>query len=112
VKRNDEGISMASIDASPEQLKALEVFKALIKDAEGRRAFTTAETTAEKERAFNRKRGRSRLRDAEYNEIPEPARQLLEALSDSELALLADLDHTFVEAGLSVQGSGTAFMIH
>ena len=103
---------MASIDASPEQLKALEVFKALIKDAQGRRAFTTAETTAEKEKVFNRKRGRGRLRDAEYNAIPDPARQLLEALSDSELALLSDLDDTFVKAGLSVHASPGALMVH
>jgi hypothetical protein len=102
---------MASIDASPEQLKALEVFKALIKDAQGRRAFTTAETTAEKEKVFNRKR-RGRLRDADYNAIPDSARQLLEALSDSELALLSDLDDTFVKAGLSVHASPGALMVH
>jgi hypothetical protein len=103
---------MAEIVASPEQLKALEVFKAVIKDARGRRAFTTAQTPEEKEEVFNGKRGSGDLSDANYKELPDSARQLLEALSDSELALLSDLDNTFVRAGLRVDASPGGLMVH
>ena len=101
----------AKVEASEAQLKAIEVFKHLIKDAKGRQDFVTA-APDEKEQVFNRRRGRGDLRDADYQQIPAEVRQLLEALSDSELALLSDIDATFVNAGLSVERNPFPLMVH
>lgn len=108
---------MPEIEATAEQLKALEVFKQLIKDAEGRRAYATAEGSEAKERAFNDRRDslpedeRGRLGDADYRTLGE-ALAFLEALSDSELAFFSDLDDAFCDAGLAVHASPGALMVH
>ena len=39
-----------------------------------------------------------------YLALPETVRTLLETLSDSELALLSDIDATYVGAGVTVPG--------
>jgi hypothetical protein len=108
---------VAEVEASPEQLKALEVFKQLIKEAESRRAYVTAEGSEAKEAAFNGRRDslpareRERLGDADYRELGK-ALAFLEALSDSELAFFSDLDDAFCDAGLSVHASPGALMVH
>jgi hypothetical protein len=97
---------MATINATDEQIKALEGFKNVIRSAAGRRDFATAHN---KEAVFNRRRKEPA---ADYQQIPEKVRALLESLSDSELALLADLDDAFVRAGLSVEANPVPLMIH
>ncbi|HZN83086.1 MAG TPA: hypothetical protein VFC01_25910 [Mycobacterium sp.] len=82
------------------QLKALVVFESIIKDAEGRQEWLAA-PRGEKEAVFNRHRPGD-LGDADYSQLPEPVRQLFETLSDSELALLSDINTTLVSAGLSL----------
>jgi malate synthase len=88
--------------ATEAQLRALEVFKDLIKDAEGRQEWIAAER-GQKEQVFNAHRTEA-LADADYQALPEPVRTLLETLSDSELALLSDIDATFVSSGVTVPG--------
>jgi hypothetical protein len=100
----------ASVGASEAQLKALEVFKHLIKDAEGRQEWVGARGR-EKEEVFNSRRTRE-LEDADYQALPAEVRRLLETLSDSELALLSDIDATFVSAGLSVTRNPFPLMVH
>jgi hypothetical protein len=100
----------ASVGASEAQLKALEVFKDLIKDAEGRREWVTARRR-DKVQVFNSRRTDD-LADADYQALPEEVRRLLETLSDSELALLSDIDATFVSAGLSVTRNPFPLMVH
>jgi CHAT domain-containing protein len=111
---------MAKTPTDP-QLIALEVFKLMIKDPTDRRDYATAKDHEEKKHVFDRRRnklvrGRSKthesLRDAHYDEIGDPARKLLEGLSNSELALLSDLDSAFVEAGLSIERNPVPLMIH
>jgi hypothetical protein len=87
-------------EVSDAQLKALTVFKSVIKDSDGRQEWLAA-PRGEKEPVFNRRRTEE-LADANYQELPEPVRNLLETLSDSELALLADIDATFVGSGLTL----------
>lgn len=99
------------VNATEEQLKALEVFKRIIDDADGRQAWVTA-SPGKKEQVFNRRRGRGELKDADYQQLPEQVRRLLETLSDSELALLSDIDATFVDAGLYVIRNPTPLMAH
>jgi hypothetical protein len=114
---DDQEVAMGNAPTEP-QFKALEVFKLLIADAEGRRDYTTADGTEAKEEVFNRRRDReedeerSDLRDANYRDIAEPALSLLESLSDSELALLSDLDAAFVEAGLFADRNPVPLMVH
>jgi hypothetical protein len=100
----------ASVGATEAQLKALEVFKDLIKDADGRQAWVRARRR-EKEQVFNDRRTEE-LADADYQALPEEVRRLLETLSDSELALLSDIDATFVSAGLSVTRNPFPLMVH
>jgi hypothetical protein len=108
---------VAEINANAEQLKALEVFKQLIRQPESRRAYVTAEGSDAKEAAFNDRRDslpageRDRLRGANYRAL-EAAIPFLEALSDSELAFFSDLDDAFCDAGLSVHASPGALMAH
>lgn len=106
---------------SDQQLIALEVFKLMIKDPNDRRDYATAKDHEEKKHVFDRRRnklvrGRSKthesLKDANYDEIGEPARKLLEGLSNSELALLSDLDGAFTEAGLSIERNPVPLMVH
>jgi hypothetical protein len=89
---------MGQVNANEDQLRAIEVLKALITDAEGRRAFM-----AGKGQAFDDMKSRldPGLQAADYNAIPDDVRAVLEALSPSELALLSDLDAAFVNAGIS-----------
>ncbi|HEY7620502.1 MAG TPA: hypothetical protein VH834_12055 [Solirubrobacteraceae bacterium] len=98
-----------------DQLVALEVFKDLIKDAEGRREYVNADGPDGKQEVYDRHRNQlddERLQTADYSRIEDPARTLLERLSDSELALLSDLDAAFVEAGLSVTANPSPLMVH
>jgi hypothetical protein len=100
----------ADVGASEEQLKALEVFKDIIKDAEGRQAWVGAPRRS-KEEVFNSRRT-GELEDADYQTLPVEVRRLLESLSNSELALLSDIDATFVGAGLSVTRNPFPLMVH
>jgi hypothetical protein len=115
--REPKEVSVAEINANAEQLKALEVFKQLIREPESRRAYVTAEGSEAKEAAFNRRRDAlpagegERLGNANYRELGE-AVAFLEALSDSELAFFSDLDDAFCDAGLSVHASPGALMAH
>jgi hypothetical protein len=89
--------------------RALFVFELLTADDEGRRAFKAAP-----EEAFNdRKAGLDEpLRSANYSDIPEPSRLALEALSIYEMALLSDLDATFIadELWVQVPGAGKLYV--
>jgi hypothetical protein len=108
---------VAEIKANAEQLKALDVFKQLIKEAESRRTYATAKGSKAKEAAFNGRRDslparqRQRLGNANYRALGD-AIAFLEALSDSELAFFSDLDDAFCDAGLSVSASPGALMVH
>jgi hypothetical protein len=106
---------MPKFKATQAQLDALEVFKTLLKDVPRRREYVAAAGTDEKQAVFDAKKsrlGEDRLRNADYAEIKGPARQLLETLSDSELALLSDVDDAFVRSGLSVEASPGFLMVH
>ena len=99
----------------PEVARALEVFKELTRTSEGRQRFATAEIKRDVFDAKKRRLPKSlhHLRTADYTAIPEPVRALLERLSVSELALLSDLDATYVEAGLYAEVPSPGFlMIH
>lgn len=85
-------------DLSPEQLIALSALKKLIGDAAGRRAYASA-SPAEKADVFNESLDQPHA-DADYGALPDQAREILEGLSDSELALLSDIDAAFVAGGL------------
>jgi hypothetical protein len=81
----------------------------LVGDAEGRRQFVAASTSDEKKAVFD---ARKAVSEADYTKIPDGTLQLLESLSDSELALLSDLDAAFVEGGLGVElPSGASAMV-
>jgi hypothetical protein len=106
---------MPKFKATQDQLDALEVFKRLIKDVPRRRDYVAAQGTDQKQAVFDATKSKlseARLRNANYARITDPARQLLETLSDSELALLSDLDDAFVRAGLSVEASPGFLMVH
>jgi hypothetical protein len=93
-----------------DQGRALEAFREITKTPDGRRAFAEG-----KQNAFDagKKELAGHLRDADYNEIPEPVRALLERLSEPELALLSELDATYVDAGLYADVPSPGFlMIH
>ena len=89
--------------------RALVVFQLLTANDEGRSAFKTAP-----EEAFNDfKDGLDEpLRSARYSDIPENSRNALEALSTYEMALLSDLDGTFIADAMWVQvpGAGKLFV--
>jgi hypothetical protein len=89
--------------------QALVVFQLLTANDEGRRAFKTAP-----EEAFNDYRDQlsEPLRSARYSDIPEKSRRALEALSIYEIALLSDLDGTFIadEMWVDVPGAGKLFV--
>lgn len=104
---------MGTINASDVQLKAIETLKDLLADPDSRAAFASAEGTDGKEAAFNRKRDELDRPNVDYRDhIPEGPRRLLEGLSEDELAFLADVDATFVKAGLSVSSNPNASMIY
>jgi hypothetical protein len=98
-----------------DQLVALEVFKDLIKDPEGRRKYVAAVGRDGKQTVYDEHKNQlddERLQTADYTRITDPARELLERLSDSELALLSDLDDAFVTAGLAVTANPFPLMVH
>jgi hypothetical protein len=107
---------MPEIKASENQLNALELMKALLADAEWRRKYVLADGTEAKREVFVARRDdestEDRLRRADYDAISGPARDLLERLSDSELALLADIDAAFVDSELSVENNPFPLMIY
>lgn len=106
-------------------VQAIEAFKLLTMTAEGRRAFLLAPARERKQEAFDKLfhpdlEDEERLpdeqtqrhdvqqlgrRDVKYEQIPRGVRDVLEELSDSELALLADLDAACVKAGMSVESN-------
>jgi hypothetical protein len=86
--------------ATDAQLLALQVFKYLTSTAEGRQEWLSAER-GQKEEVFNAHRS-GELANADYGALPDKVRSLLETLSDSELALLSDIDATFVGSGVTV----------
>jgi hypothetical protein len=99
------------VNATEDQLKALEVFKVLIKDDQGRQDFIAAPPD-QKADVVNGRRGTGELSDADYTQLPDEVRRLLENLSDDELALLSRIDATFVDAGLFVTRNPRPLMVH
>jgi hypothetical protein len=89
--------------------QALAVFQFLTANDAGRRAFKTAP-----EEAFDEHKTElpEPLRSASYSDIPENSRHALEALSVYEMALLSDLDGTFIadEIWVDVPGAGKLFV--
>ena len=84
---------------SPAQLTALEAMKELISDPDSREQYAAATSEADKQSVFDAVASET---GADYHELPEGARAVLEALSEPELAHLAELDAGFVEGGMSV----------
>jgi hypothetical protein len=88
---------------------ALVVFQLLTANDEGRRAFKAAP-----EEAFNGYKAEldEPLRSASYFDIPHNSRRALEALSTYEMALLSDLDGTFIadEMWVQVPGAGKLYV--
>jgi hypothetical protein len=112
-----------------ETFQALVVFKLLTKTAEGRREFLLATSDDDRQRLFDEltdpsgseEQGSSEepddeelksLRGVQYTGIPEGVRRVLERLSDSELALLSDLDAAYVDAGMSLEGNPASLIVH
>lgn len=85
--------------ATAEQLKSLRVFKDLTSNAEGRQKWLAAPSGA-KEEVFNESRSEE-LAGASYTQIPPKIRALLESLSESELALLSDINAIYVGSGVT-----------
>jgi hypothetical protein len=95
-------------------LRALEVFKALIADDEGRRRFAEAD---DKRSVFEAKRDdpdtEEGLRRVRYEDIPEASRRALEGLTAEQLEGLSRIDTQFVADGLYVDvPSPGKMMIH
>ena len=86
--------------ATEAQLKSLRAFHELTSNAEGRQKWLTA-SPGLKEQVFNESRS-AELSTASYTEIPPKVRALLESLSESELALLADINAIYVGSGVTV----------
>jgi hypothetical protein len=118
---------------NPETVRAIEVFKLLTGSAGGRRGFTVARDNEERQAlyqglieemlelpedderlppALKDPEAREKFRDVRYETIPEGIRVVLEKLSDSELALLSDLDAAYVEAGLSLTSNPVPCAVH
>ena len=85
--------------ATTAQLDALKVFHALTSNAEGRQKWLTAPPGL-KEQVFKESRP-AELADASYTALPPKVRALLESLSESELALLSDINAIYVGAGVT-----------
>jgi hypothetical protein len=77
-----------------ERLAALEAFKELISDPDGRREYAEAD---DKQAVFD-----AHTTGADYEQLPEQTREVLEDLDDTELTLLVRLDSAFVEGGLGL----------
>jgi hypothetical protein len=122
---------------NPDTVRAIEVFKILTGTAEGRRGFILAKDDAGRQALFEelieelielpegderlppalrdpevREKFREKFRDVQYETIPEGIRVVLEKLSDSELALLSDLDAAYVEAGLCLTSNPVPCAVH
>jgi hypothetical protein len=80
--------------ATAAQLATLQVFHELTSHAEGRQKWLTAPPGL-KEQVFNESRSRE-LSEASYTALPPKVRALLESLSESELALLSDINAIYV----------------
>ena len=85
--------------ATAAQLDALRAFHALTSHPEGRQKWLTAPPEL-KEQVFNESRPRE-LADASYTALPPKVRALLESLSESELALLSDINAIYVGSGVT-----------
>jgi hypothetical protein len=125
----------------PETVLAIEVFKLLTRTAEGRRRFILAKDNRGRQALFaamirdminlpdDDARLPPELRDPKvrakvrrkfgeefpgvgYATIPAGIRVVLEKLSDSELALLSDLDAAYVEAGLCLTANPVPTAVH
>jgi hypothetical protein len=104
---------MGTINASDVQLRAIETLKDVLADSTSRNAFASAQGTEEKEAVFNSKRDQLGRPDVDYRDhIPDGPRRLIESLSEEQLEFLADVDATFVKAGLSVSSNPSASMIY
>jgi hypothetical protein len=85
--------------ATEGQLRSLEVFKELTESPEGRQKWLAA-PRGEKETVFNESRSEE-LANADYLALPPKVRALLESLSESELALLSDINAIYVGSGVT-----------
>ena len=74
------------------RLKAVEAFKELISDPEGRREYAEAE---DKKAVFD-----ERTSGADYHQLPEETRSVLEDLDNDALELLVRIDAAFADGGL------------
>jgi hypothetical protein len=89
--------------------RALVVFQLLTASEEGRHAFKAAP-----QQAFDEHKAglEDPLRSTNYYDIPDQTRLALEALSIYEMALLSDLDATFIadELWVDVPGAGKLYV--
>ena len=83
---------MDDVGIPTEQLTALDAFKEMISDPEGRREYAEAE---DKKAVFD-----SRTSGADYEHLPEETRRVLEDLDYDGLDLLVRIDSAFVDGGL------------
>ena len=83
---------MDDVGIPTEQLTALDAFKEMISDPEGRREYAEAE---DKKAVFD-----SRTSGADYEHLPEETRRVLEDLDYDGLDLLLRIDSAFVDGGL------------
>jgi hypothetical protein len=100
---------MAKVKPTDKQLRALEIFKDVIKDSSTRDEYAKAKDHKEREDIFDKKK---HGRDATYDDIPQDARDYLSRLTDDQLAFFSELDEKFVQAGLFVEQSPGYLMIH
>jgi hypothetical protein len=84
-----------------EAAQALEVVQSLIARSAGRRAYNADPRGAFEEEL--KRREDLAGKGAAYEKIPENSRRALEALTIEQLALLSQLDQTFIEDGLYVE---------
>jgi hypothetical protein len=85
--------------ATAAQLLTLRAFHELTNNPEGRQKWLTA-PPGRKEEVFNESLS-GELADASYVALPPKVRALLESLSESELALLADINAIYVGSGVT-----------
>ena len=83
---------MDDVGIPTEQLTALDAFREMIGDPEGRREYAEAE---DKKAVFD-----SRTTATEYEHLPEGTRRVLEELDYDGLDLLVRIDSAFVDGGL------------
>lgn len=100
---------MAKVNATTQQLQALEVFKEVIKDRDTRREFADADDDEKREKVFDKKR---HVGPGKWKHLPAQARGYLEDFDDDKLEFLSRLDEEFVNAGLSVETNPVPLMVH